>query len=138
MFKRRLSIAIAVILLLALCGCAAPTAGEAEKVEKYTLYIGLNDKDTYQQKFSIEEAEELVTEIILKHADGFTRFVGKGAYKDNQGVVTYENSLIYEFLYVTEEQITQIMDEVLIALNQNSILVEKQTVACEFYEGVRP
>ena len=105
---------------------------------KYTLYIGLNDQDSYEQLIGTEEAQAIVTEIILKNADGFTRLMGKGAYQDDYGAVTYENSLIYEFLYTSEEQITKIMDEVLVALNQHSILVEKQRVHGQFYSGVKP
>ena len=102
------------------------------------MYIGLNDKDTYQQEIGTIEAEEIITGIILEHTDGFTRLVAKGAYKDDQGVITFENSLIYEFLNTSEELIYLIMDEILVALNQNSILLETTKVDSKFYEGVRP
>ncbi len=49
--------------------------------------------------------------------------------------MTFENTLILEFLYIDSEQLRQIMDEILAALNQSSILVEKQLVECYFYEG---
>lgn len=102
---------------------------------KYILYIGLNDKDTYSQKISAGEAEKKVSAIALKYVDGFTESSGKGAYKDDKGVVTYENSLIYTFNSATDEQMKSIMDEVLKELNQNSVLIEKQKVGSEFYGG---
>ncbi|MBP7175837.1 MAG: DUF3574 domain-containing protein [Thermoclostridium sp.] len=102
---------------------------------KYTMYIGLNDQDTYTQLIPYEEAEKKVNEIALKHVDGFTQMQAKGAYKDDEGVVTYENSLVYEFSAATDEQMKAIMDEVLKELNQHSILLEKQTVKNTFYEG---
>ncbi|NMB19618.1 MAG: DUF3574 domain-containing protein [Firmicutes bacterium] len=135
--RRLLAVAPLIILATVFVFAALGTSGE-EGIVKYTLYIGLNDKDTYQQEISTEEAEALVEEITLKHADGFTRIIAKGAYKDGAGVVTFENSLIYEFLFVTEEKINRIMDEVLVALNQESILVETQTVDAMFYQTARP
>lgn len=126
---------LVVVLLAGLGAWGLLGAVEPERALKYTLYIGLNDKDTYQQEITTLEAEEIVTEIALKYVDGFTRVLAKGAYTDDQGVVTYENTLIYEFIYVSEEQINQIMDEVLLALNQNSILVVREEVDCQFYTG---
>jgi len=148
MRKHFYTVIFIIVICLTISGCAAQTALQAGELRtdgpqageevKYTLYIGLNDKDTYTQLLSTEEAEKIVTDIALKYVDGFTKLSGKGAYKDEQGVVTYENSLIFEFYFCSEEQITAIMDEVLPALNQNSILVEKQRVECEFYEGATP
>lgn len=102
---------------------------------KYTMYIGLNDQDTYTQLIPFEEAERKVSEIALKYVDGFTQTQAKGAYKDDEGIVTYENSLVYEFYATTDEQMKAVMNEVLKELNQHSILLEKQTVKNTFYEG---
>lgn len=133
--KRYLWVAAALVLVLGLSGYGLLSADGSDEVVKYTLYIGLNDKDTYQQEIPTEVAEEIVTEIALKYVDGFTRTTAKGAWTDERGVITYENSLVCEFLYATEDQITKIMDEVLVALNQNSILVEREEVDCQFYSG---
>jgi len=108
-------------------------ADEVEKVVKYTLYVGLNDKDTYQQEIPTERAEALVTEIALRYVEAFTLIGARGVWTDELGVPTYENTLVLEFLYATEEQIDQIMAEVPVALNQNSILVERQEVDCRFF-----
>jgi hypothetical protein len=62
----------------------------------------------------------------------------KGAYKDEKGVITYENTLVFQFSSTTEQQIKSIMDETLIELNQNAILIEKEKVNYEFYEGAKP
>lgn len=105
---------------------------------KYTMYVGLNDKDTYTQLVPTEEAERKVSSIALKHVDGFTAFSAKGAYKDDKGVITNENSLVFEFYSVTEEQMRAVVDEVLKELNQNSVLIEKKKVNSKFYEGAKP
>jgi hypothetical protein len=84
--------------------CRAAGTRTAEEV-KYTLYIGLNDKNTYTQLLSTEDAANKVADIALKYVDGFTQLSGKGAYKDEKGIITHENCLIFEFYDTNEEQI---------------------------------
>lgn len=59
-----------------------------------------------------------------------------GILGDSAGVTTFKNSLLYEILFAAEEQIRRIMDEVLSALNQESILVEKEMVDAVLYQTV--
>lgn len=123
---------------LALSGCAVPAGDPYSGTVKYTLYIGLNDKDTYTQLIPYEEAEQKVSGIALKYVDGFTVLSARGAYKDDKGSITHENSLVVEFFAATEQQMKSIMDEVLKEFNQQAILLEKQSVSREFYEGEKP
>ena len=138
MRKRFILIALVVVLCFALSYYAILTVADRYELVKYTMYIGLNDKDTYVQIMPFGEAEKKVSDIALKYVDGFTVLSARGAYKDEKGIITNENSLVFQFLYVTDEQIKLIMDEVLKELNQNSILLEKQKVNYTFYEGVKP
>ncbi|NLL41838.1 MAG: DUF3574 domain-containing protein [Firmicutes bacterium] len=131
MTNRRILAAVLILFTAAFALTVFWASGEGGTV-KYTLYIGLNDKDSYRQEIPTEEAEALVEGIILKYADGFTRILAKGAYTDGAGVVTFEDSLIYELLFTTEEQVSKIIDEVLAALNQDSVLVERQRVGAGF------
>ncbi|KOA20079.1 hypothetical protein CLHOM_15090 [Clostridium homopropionicum DSM 5847] len=104
---------------------------------KYTMYVGLNDKDTYKQIISTGDAEKKVEEIILKYLDGFTRIYGRGAYMDERKNITRENSLIYIFYSADDEDVKSIMNEIIKELNQNSVLIEKEKVQYEFYEEVK-
>lgn len=140
MKTRYMPIALLVVLIISISGCSTQTQSNLAQSEgiKYTLFIGLNDKDTYTQKVSNEEAEKKVAEIAMKYVDGFTQLQGKGAYKDEKGIVTNENTLILSFDFATEEQIKGIASEVLKELNQNSVLIEKQKINYEYYEGTKP
>ena len=137
MKKRIAVLLISLIISLAASGCAVQEkASLANQIDyKYTMYIGLNDKVTYQQLISDDEAQKLISEICLKYVDGYTFSKRQGAYKNEKGVVTLESSLVYEFYSVTDEMIRNIMDEALVKLNQNSILIEKTKVNYQFYEG---
>ncbi len=99
----------------------------------YTLYIGTNDKDTYTQKISLDEARKIVNEICVKYVDGYTMQEANGGWVDETGTLTQEETLVYRLMDVDEDKVVSIMDEVLAALNQNSILVEKNEVSYCYY-----
>ena len=44
-----------------------------ETGDKYTLYLGLNDKDTYEQKTSTEDAIDKANKICAAHSGGYTQ-----------------------------------------------------------------
>jgi hypothetical protein len=102
----------------------------------YTLYIGLNDKDSYEQIIPTETAQSIVNEISAKDVDGYTSDEAKGAWFDESDVLTEESTLVYTFIDVEESAVVAIMDEVLAALNQNSILLEKNSVLRLYYYGL--
>ena len=102
---------------------------------KYVLYIGLNDKDTYDQIIPTKEAKDIVNEICVKYVDGYTVSEANGGWVDEKGNLTEEMTLVYSFSGAKEADIISIMDEVLAALNQNSILVEKQNMHYTYYSG---
>ena len=108
--------------------------GEEQGIE-YTLYIGTNDKDTYTQLISLEDARETVNGICAKYVDGYTVQQANGSWVDETGTLTQEETLVYKFVDVDEETLTAIMDEVLAELNQNSILVERSALCYRYYNG---
>ncbi|MCH5194474.1 MAG: DUF3574 domain-containing protein [Oscillospiraceae bacterium] len=127
-----------VIVYLALdkgTGAASELSYDYSENGKYVLYIGLNDKDTYVQIIPTEEAIAAVNGICVKYAEGYTVSQAKGGWVDETGALTEETSLIYTLSGVEEAAVISIMDEVLSALNQNSILVERQDITYTYYSG---
>ena len=112
------------------------TGGADEPGEsKYTIYIGTNDKDTYRQEIPAEQAREIVNEICSEHAEGFTSVDAAGYWTDETDTLTSEDSFVYSFYGIDEETLMEIMDDILAELNQNSILVEHETVKSTYYSG---
>lgn len=101
----------------------------------YTLYIGTNDKDTYTQLIPTDKAQEIVNQICVKYVDGFTVQIAHGGWLDEVNEFTDETTLVYRFTNVDEQAIVQIMEEALVALNQNTILIEKEDVNYCYYDG---
>lgn len=102
---------------------------------KYVMYIGTNDKDTYTQLIPLEEAKAIVNEICSRYVSGYTVQTAEGGWVDETGTLTQEQTLVYSFDAVEEADMLAIMDEVLVALNQNSILLEKQGLTYCYYSG---
>ncbi len=108
---------------------------EIKSDEKYVIYIGTNDKDTYKQEISTEQAKNIVDSICVKYTDGFTSLQANGGWVDETNTLTQENTLIYVFYEISQEQLENIMDDILEQLNQNSILIEKQQSLYTYYNG---
>ena len=103
--------------------------------QKFTMYIGTNDKETYSRLIPLEECSRRIDSICMKYVDGFSSDVMEGKWVDETGAITEEVTFVYIFYDTTDEIIKKIMDEVLVALNQNSILLEKEYVRSSFYNG---
>ncbi|MDK2802371.1 MAG: DUF3574 domain-containing protein [Oscillospiraceae bacterium] len=116
-----------------LSGCSIVDKNFLNQGIKWVIFLGLNDKDDYIQKMSIEESEDIASDIILKYADGYTKLNGEGAFKNDKNIVTTENSLIYHIYFASKDDISKIMDELMEVFNQESILVEKYKVDYDFY-----
>ena len=108
---------------------------QMETGEKYIIYIGTNDKDTYQQEIPTNEARDMVNAICAKYVEGYTASDAKGGWVDETDTLTQENTLVYSLYNIKEEQLIQVMDEVREKLNQNSILVERQEAVYMYYYG---
>ena len=116
-------------------GTESVLSDQMETGEKYIIYVGLNDKDTYKQEVPTKEARDMVNAICAKYLDGYTASSAKGGWVDETDTLTQENTLVYSFYNVEEEALIQVMDEIREKLNQNSILVERQKAVYTYYYG---
>ncbi|GEM_PF-804192 len=106
---------------------------EAYQSPKYTLYIGLNDKDKGEQLIDTDIAADMVNKICAKYAGGYTRMSAAGGWTGDSGEIEHENTLVYMLYDVEEDAVKNIMDDAIKALNQSSILVEKETAVYSYY-----
>ncbi len=102
---------------------------------KYTLYIGTNDKDTYQQEIPFDECKQIVIDICTEYAGGCTLLDATGYWKDDTGTITSEQTIEVVLEDISEKKVHKIADKVIKKLNQNSVLIETNEVQSEFYSG---
>lgn len=100
---------------------------------KWTVYIGLNDKDAAIPLHSSEEAKSRLNAVAAKHVAGFTVHTAEGFWLSDSGRQFREDSLIYDFLGATEQQVTAVIEEMKTAMNQESVLVERNETLSAFY-----
>ena len=127
----------AVSLVLVLSRPAATLAADESegKSIQYVMYVGTNDKDTYQPEHSQEEAREIVDQVCLKYFEGYTLQEATGAWTDETGEITHEYTLVCYFDDADKATVYRAADEVIEALNQNTVLIEEDEISIDFYGG---
>ena len=100
-------------------------------MKKFTLYLGLNDKDTKLQKISTIEAYKICNNILLNYTEGATIFEANGIYKHNNGEIVIEKTLRIELMFINEETIKLIVNDLKKAFNQESVIIQKNIITSE-------
>jgi len=100
---------------------------------EYTLYIGMNDKDWDKRVLPITEIIRRVDEICSNYIDGYTLIPGFGRWTNDKDVLIEENTVICKIFNTDKETVQKIADNLLIALNQASIMIVDDTTHCSFY-----
>lgn len=144
--NKKLSVIIIALLAVNLCATAllgavlwktvkvAPEAsGEPGMCTQYVMYIGTNDKDTYEQIISTDDAKAIVDGICFKYLEGYTIQDATGSWVDEKGIPTHENTIVCYFDGTDRETVYKIADEVIAALNQNTVLIEEDQIRTEYY-----
>ena len=101
-------------------------------MHKYTLYIGLNDKDTKRQRLDSLEASKIVQNILTDKTGGGTIYNATGVYKHDDGTIIIENTLRVEIMAAAMEAIKEAVNTIKIALNQESIILQTERVESVF------
>jgi len=99
---------------------------------KYTLYVGLNDKETKRQNVETVEACKIARNIILKYTDGATIYNAVGFYTHSDGTVTIENTLRIELFGTAPDALMIIIETLKAVFNQETIIKETQEIHSEY------
>lgn len=101
-------------------------------MQKFSLYVGLNDRKTKMQEITTIQAYKLITNIVASHkVDGFTVLEASGYYRHEDNSISIEKSLKIEFLFIDMEVIRQIIKYLKMALNQESIILQTENIKSE-------
>ena len=100
-------------------------------MEKFTLYLGLNDKDTKQQKIGTIEAYKIVSNLIVKYAEGGTIYEADGIYKHNDGKIVIEKTLKIELMFTTRQVVEKLIQQLKTIFNQETIALQYENITSE-------
>ena len=96
-----------------------------ENIATYNLFVGLNDKDTYEQIIDDEFAMQTVRDVVSNIVGGATFTKSFGHWVDEFGNETTESTIVVKITATDDEHIERICAKLNHALNQNCIMVEK-------------
>ncbi len=101
-------------------------------MQKYVLYVGLNDKKTKIQEISTLQAYKIITNVIVANkVDGFTILEANGYYVHSDKTISIEKSLKIEFLFIDIDVIKNIIKDLKRILNQESIILQTENITSE-------
>lgn len=101
-------------------------------MKKFTLYIGLFDKDSKQQEITTLDAYKITANIFKGTTGGATITEAVGVYTHDNGEIVIEPSLRCEIFGATAEQVYQAAAQIKTALNQEKIALEESEVNSKF------
>lgn len=101
---------------------------------RYTLTIGLFDKDTKRQKISTDIAIRIISDLVVNVIGYGTIHTGNGIYTHNNGSIVVEPSLVYfvDGEKDLKDKVKTLAWSIKKALNQESIMLEETAVKMEF------
>ena len=104
------------------------------KMRRYTLTIGLFDKDTKKQKFSHALARNIVSQLITETIGYGTIYNGDGIYTHVNGEVVVEPSIVFfvDGEKDLKDKVKTLAWQIKKALNQESVMLEETAVKMEF------
>jgi len=100
---------------------------------KTTIYVGLCDKDTKEQEISTLNAYKVASNIFTSTTGGATIYEGVGVYTHDNGDVVQEATLICIVYGSETETILKAADQLKVALNQESVVIETTESNSMFY-----
>ena len=94
-------------------------------MNKFNIYVGLNDKDLLKQIIDTKKAKNMVYSTLLKNdIKAYTIYNVNGVFTNEKGKITKEKTLKIEILDTEMESILKAIKEMKLTLNQESILLE--------------
>ena len=88
-----------------------------EKAERYTIYVGLADRNEYEQKVSFEKASSLVSNM------SFSLVLQQGGYFHHNGQFVDETSLAVSLINAEQCLVDEVASDLCCFFNQESVMV---------------
>ena len=98
-----------------------------EKGMNYEIFVGIKDKDSYEELFSVDDFKKILTEICTEKEIGFSLVQQTGGYSHNKGYTT-ETSLRIILIGINEEEVELIGEKLKKIINTDTILITKSEI----------
>lgn len=100
----------------------------------YRIYAGLTDKQANYQLIDDDTAVSIVKTICVNNSVSYTIYPAQGGYKDKNGMIHTEKTLVLEMDHINEEDLEQILNDICVSLNISGVMITKQTQDVVYYK----
>ena len=102
-----------------------------QKGIKYEIFIGLKDKDTYDEILNVDDVKKILSEICTEKEISFSLLTQFGGYIHNKGYTT-ENSLRVIIIGINEDELILLGEKLKEKINTDTILITKTEIEYSF------
>lgn len=102
-----------------------------EKGVKFEIFIGIKDKDSYEEIFSADDFKQILTEICIEKEISFSLLTQVGGYTHNKGYTT-ETSLRIVLIGINEEEVHNLGNRLKTIINTDTILITRSDLEYVF------
>lgn len=100
-------------------------------IEKFTIYLGLNDQTTKRQEIETVNAYKIVSNMIASTFGGGSIYSGTGIYKHQDGTITEENNFKIELLFASRADVLTFCEDLKRVFNQESVALQYDRIESE-------
>lgn len=90
----------------------------------FEVTVGLFDQKSKKQEVNTADALQTITRYVIDHCGGGTITTGNGVYTHEDGTVVVEPSIIIKIVGAKFEDVGNLVEDIKVFLNQESVLVE--------------
>lgn len=94
---------------------------------KYEIYIGIKDKDSYEEILSVEDFKNILCEICYAKEINFSLLTQTGGYKHGKGYTT-ETSLRIVIIGIDEREVEMLSNRLKEKINTDAVLITKSDI----------
>ena len=97
------------------------------KGERYEIFIGLKDKDSFTELLDVKDFQKILTDICKNKQMGFSLITQYGGYTHNKGYTT-ETSLRVVIINITEKEVHLLANALKKMINTDAVLITRTEV----------
>ena len=87
------------------------------------IYVGLNDKDSREQRYNTEKCKSVLKEVCKSYQAPFSLQVIEGGYYHDDGSLVEENTLLVTLIGVPRRKVYRIAKELCTCFRQESVMI---------------
>ena len=101
-------------------------------MKEVKIYVGLNDKDTKEQKFDSDKYIRVLKQVCYNYQTPFSFVLQEGGYFHENGDYVQENTIVISFIDIDMDVANEIAKDLCAFFNQESVLVTTGNVEKHF------